>query len=115
MCDTGKLKRGNHLAVGGFSGTSSVQLVPMPDIGRVSSASSCFESAVTRRVPSRLPVVGLLKFVTYPSWFATVEYLIAGSFGGPYLFVVMVWMIGFPIAAVGLWLHGRIKKPPQTS
>jgi hypothetical protein len=24
-----------------------------------------------------------LKFTTYPSWLATVEYLIAGSFGGP--------------------------------
>jgi hypothetical protein len=28
-----------------------------------------------------------LKFTTYPSWLATVEYLISGSFGGPYLFL----------------------------
>jgi len=43
------------------------------------------------------------------NWLALIEYLIAGSFGGPYLFVVMAWMIGFPSAAVGLWLRGRIK------
>jgi hypothetical protein len=43
------------------------------------------------------------------SWSALLEYLIAGSFGGPYLFVVMAWMIGFPSAAVGLWLRGRIR------
>ena len=43
------------------------------------------------------------------SWSALLEYLIAGSFGGPYLFVVVAWMIGFPSAAVGLWLRGRIR------
>jgi hypothetical protein len=42
-------------------------------------------------------------------WVTSIEYLIAGSFGGPYLFVVMAWMIGFPSAAVGLWLRGRLK------
>src|SRR5215475_6723711 len=42
---------------------------------------------------------------------ALIEYLIAGSFGGPYLFVVMAWIIGFPSAAVGLWLRGRIESP----
>jgi hypothetical protein len=36
------------------------------------------------------------------SWSVLLEYLSAGSFGGPYLFVVMAWMIGFPGAAVGL-------------
>jgi hypothetical protein len=41
------------------------------------------------------------------SWFALIEYVIAGSFGGPYRFVVMVWMIGFPSAALGLWLRER--------
>jgi hypothetical protein len=43
------------------------------------------------------------------SWLALIEYLIAGSFGGPFLFVVMAWMIGFPSAAVGLWLRGRYR------
>jgi hypothetical protein len=42
-------------------------------------------------------------------WSTMVEHLIAGSFGGPYLFVVMTWMIGFPSAALGLWVRGRIK------
>jgi hypothetical protein len=53
--------------------------------------------------------LGASKFTIYPSWLATVGYVIAGSFGGPYLFVGMVWMIGFPIAAVGLWLHGKTR------
>ena len=52
------------------------------------------------------------KLISSESWLATIGYLIAGSFGGPYLFVVVVWMIGFPCAAVGLWLHRRIKRPP---
>jgi hypothetical protein len=43
------------------------------------------------------------------SWLALIEYLIAGSFGGPFLFVVMAWLIGFPSAAVGLWLRGRVE------
>ena len=43
------------------------------------------------------------------SWMALIEHVIAGSFGGAYLFVVMAWMIGFPSAAVGLWLRARIK------
>jgi hypothetical protein len=43
------------------------------------------------------------------SWLALIEYLIAASFGGLYLFVVTAWIIGFPNAAVGLWLRGRIK------
>ena len=43
------------------------------------------------------------------SWSALIEHLIAGSFGGPYLFVVMAWMIGFPSAAIGLWLHSKIR------
>ena len=42
------------------------------------------------------------------SWPSLIRYLIAGSFGGPYLFVIMAWMIGFPGAALGLWLRGRI-------
>ena len=46
---------------------------------------------------------------THTSWSAMIEHLIAGSFGGPYLFVVMAWMIGFPSAALGLWVRGRIK------
>lgn len=43
------------------------------------------------------------------SWSALIEHLIAGSFGGPYLFVVMAWMIGFPSAAIGLWLHSKTR------
>jgi hypothetical protein len=43
------------------------------------------------------------------NWAEPIGHLIAGSFGGPYLFVVMAWLIGFPSAAVGLWLRGRIK------
>jgi hypothetical protein len=42
------------------------------------------------------------------SWLALIKYLIVLSFGGPYLFVVMARIIGFPSAAVGLWLRGRI-------
>lgn len=53
------------------------------------------------------------QYATHPPWLATIQHLIAGSFGGAYLFVVMAWMIGFPVAAVGVWLQGRIKKPPQ--
>ena len=47
-----------HLAVAGFNGITSVKWVPMADFGRVSSAPNCFESALTRRAPSRLLVVG---------------------------------------------------------
>ena len=52
------------------------------------------------------------KLISSDSWLATIGYLIAGSFGGAHLFVAVVWMIGFPSAAVGLWLHRRIKRPP---
>src|SRR6476646_125840 len=47
-----------HLVVAGFNGITSVKWVPMADFGRVSSAPNCFESALTRRAPSRLLVVG---------------------------------------------------------
>ena len=46
------------------------------------------------------------------NWLALIEYLIAGSFGGPYLFVVMAWMIGFPKRsgwAVASWAYQGIK------
>lgn len=36
--------------------------------------------------------------------------LFTGAFGGPFLFVFLLWLIGFPVAAVGLWLNGKIKK-----
>src|ERR1700722_12932347 len=46
----------HHLVAEGPTGISSVKLVPMGDDGSVSSPPSCFESALTRRVPSRLLV-----------------------------------------------------------
>jgi hypothetical protein len=45
----------------------------------------------------------------FASWSAMIEYFIAGSFGGPYLIVVMAWLIGFPSAALGLWIRGRLR------
>src|SRR5215471_1089397 len=45
----------------------------------------------------------------FTNWRTLIGYLIAGSFGGPYLFLVVAWIIGFPSAALGLWLRGRIK------
>jgi hypothetical protein len=49
------------------------------------------------------------QFVWLGSWRAQILHLVARAFGGPYLFVVIIWMIGFPAAALGLWLRGRIK------
>src|SRR5665213_359515 len=48
----------DQLATTGFSGISRVKLVPIGDNGRVSSAPNCIDSALTRRVPRRLLVVG---------------------------------------------------------
>jgi hypothetical protein len=49
--------KGHHVVVAGQSGISSVNLVPRGEVGSVSSPPSCFESALTKRVPSRLLVV----------------------------------------------------------
>jgi len=47
----------HHVVVAGPNGISSVKLVPREEVGSVSSPPSCFESALTKRVPSRLLVV----------------------------------------------------------
>jgi hypothetical protein len=47
----------HHLVEAGPSGTSSVKLVPRGEVGSVSSPPSCFESALTTRMPSRLLIV----------------------------------------------------------
>ena len=47
----------HHVVVAGPSGISSVKLVPREEVGSISSPPSCFESALTKRVPSRLLVV----------------------------------------------------------
>jgi hypothetical protein len=51
-------KGGNHSVVAGLSGINSSKVVPTGDIGRVSLALNCLEGALTKRVPSRLLIVG---------------------------------------------------------
>src|SRR4249920_1412001 len=52
-----KPEKRHHVVVGGPRGISSVKLVPRGEVGSLSSPPSCFESALTKRVPSRLLVV----------------------------------------------------------
>src|SRR5215467_13834240 len=50
--------RRSTLATGGIQGIRSVKLVPTAENGRVKSAPNCFASALIKRDPSRLLVVG---------------------------------------------------------
>ena len=49
--------RSNYVAAT-VSGTISLKLAPIGDTGRVISAPSCLASALTKRLPSRLLVIG---------------------------------------------------------
>lgn len=66
-----------------------------------------------------LPVLGFFLFGIYffmhdpnphTDLVATAGNLFTGAFGGPFLFVFVLWLIGFPVAALGIWLNGIIKK-----
>ncbi len=49
-------------------------------------------------------------FGTRISGFEAVYILFTGAFGGPFLFVFCLWVVAFPVAALGLWFNGRRKK-----
>ncbi|WP_020173912.1 hypothetical protein [Methyloferula stellata] len=44
------------------------------------------------------------------SGFDAASILFTGAFGGPFLFVFCLWVVAFPLAALGLWLNGQTRR-----